>query len=74
MKSNAEIPEQHKKKCLSQIHSIGGSMNLEEFQGYLKGKAVEHILFYRECGGVESLEKAEIYLKCLIGTEGRDSA
>jgi hypothetical protein len=51
------------------IAAIRASMSKESFAGYCKGNALKYIWRYQDKGGVEDLEKAQVYLGWLIETE-----
>jgi len=48
------------------IEAIRASMSAEAYAGYLKGNVLKYLWRYEHKGGVESLQKAEWYLKQLI--------
>lgn len=48
------------------IDAIQASMSAEEFEGHCKGSVQKYMWRWREKGGVESLRKAEWYLRKLI--------
>lgn len=48
------------------IDAIRESMTPEEFQGYCKGNTIKYLWRWRQKGGVEDLEKADVYLRWLI--------
>jgi len=48
------------------IDAIRASMTVAAFRGYCKGNALKYIWRYEIKGGVESLEKAKVYLEWLI--------
>lgn len=51
------------------IDAIKAQMSKEEFQGYLRGNVVKYMWRWRQKGGVESLRKADWYLRRLIESE-----
>ena len=48
------------------IDAIRESMTPEEFQGYCKGNTIKYLWRWRQKGGIEDLEKADVYLRWLI--------
>lgn len=59
-------PEHYTKGGIECIEAIDASMTADEYAGYLKGNVLKYIWRYRDKGGLESLKKAEWYLKRLI--------
>ena len=51
------------------IDAIEASMTRAEFAAHCKACCIKYLWRYKEKGGVESLQKAEWYLKRLIKTE-----
>jgi hypothetical protein len=48
------------------IEAIEASMSKDAFKGYLKGNIMKYLWRYEQKGGLESLQKAEWYLKELL--------
>jgi hypothetical protein len=48
------------------IEAIEASLTPEEYRGYLKGNVQKYVWREKHKGGIESLEKAQWYLKRLI--------
>jgi hypothetical protein len=63
---NSPSHYQGKVEC---IDAIEASMTREEFAAHCKACCMKYLWRYKEKGGVESLQKAEWYLKRLIKTE-----
>jgi hypothetical protein len=59
-------PEHYTSGQVECIDAIYASMSQEAYKGYLKGNIMKYIWRYEKKGGVESLKKAEFYLKELI--------
>tara|TARA_R110000787_G_scaffold179775_2_gene291836 strand:- start:1128 stop:1385 length:258 start_codon:yes stop_codon:yes gene_type:complete len=53
------------------IDCIRSSMSDAAFAGYLKGSVIKYLYRYEDKGGVESLQKAHVFLKWLIECEGQ---
>ena len=51
------------------IEAIEAQLSKEEYRGYLKGNIAKYLWREKHKGGVESLKKAEWYLKRLIETD-----
>ena len=51
------------------IDAIRASMSKEAFAGYCKGNVLKYCWRFEHKGGVEDLEKAQVYLGRLIETE-----
>ena len=49
------------------IDGIEASLSKEEFEGYLHGKIIKYVWRFKYKGGVKDLQKAEWYLKKLMG-------
>ena len=47
-------------------------MTPEEFQGYCKGNTIKYLWRWRQKGGVEDLEKADVYLRWLIESAAKE--
>lgn len=52
------------------IEAIQASMSGDQFRGYCKGAILKYLWRWEHKGGLEDLQKAEWYLKRLIGTVG----
>jgi len=48
------------------IEAIEAQLTAEEYRGYLKGNCIKYLWRERHKGSVESLKKAQWYLKRLI--------
>jgi len=48
------------------IDAIKASMDMTEFEGYLKGNCIKYLWRYKHKGGIDSLYKCEWYLIRLI--------
>ena len=59
-------PSHYTKGNVECIEAIRASMTVAAYRGYLKGNALKYLWRYEEKGGVESLEKAQVYLGWLI--------
>lgn len=59
-------PEHYTKGAVECIDAIRASMTVAAYRGYLKGNVLKYIWRYEEKDGVESLEKAQVYLGWLI--------
>lgn len=64
-----EHPQHYCKGGIECIDAIRASMSKEAFAGYCKGNCLKYLWRYEAKGGVESLRKAEVYLKWLIEAE-----
>lgn len=49
------------------IDGIEASLSKEEFEGYLHGNIIKYVWRFKYKGGVKDLQKAEWYLKKLMG-------
>ena len=54
------------------IDAIRESMTPEEFQGYCKGNTIKYLWRWRQKGGIEDLEKADVYLRWLIESAAKE--
>ena len=63
---NVISPAHYTKGGVECIKAIEASMSAEAFCGYLKGNVMKYVYRYEQKGGVESLEKARVYLDWLI--------
>ena len=48
------------------IDAIKSSMGADAFRGFCKGNVLKYVWRYEDKGGLESLEKARVYLGWLI--------
>lgn len=53
------------------IEAIKASMSPEAYKGYLKGNCLKYLWRYDSRGGMQDLQKAEVYLGWLIDEEGK---
>ena len=53
------------------IEAIKASMSPEAYKGYLKGNCMKYLWCYDSKGGMQDLQKAEVYLGWLINEEGK---
>ena len=53
------------------IEAIKASMSQEAYKGYLKGNCLKYLWRYDSKGGMQDLQKAEVYLGWLIDEEGK---
>jgi len=65
-------PSHYTKGGVECIQAIEASMTPEAFRGYCKGNALKYIWRYEDKGGVESLQKARVYLNWLIRAENKE--
>jgi len=63
---NVLHPSHYCKGGVECIDAIKASMSSEAFKGYCKGNCMKYIYRYEDKGGVESLQKARVYLDWLI--------
>lgn len=59
---NVNHPTHYTSGGIECIDAIRASMSIEEFRGYLKGCAMKYLWRYQMKGGLEDLEKANVYL------------
>lgn len=59
-------PPHYKQGEIECIDAIQSMLTPEEFRGYLKGAVVKYLWRERHKGGVESLKKAEWFLKRIV--------
>lgn len=59
-------PEHYTQGGVECITAIKSSMDLEGFAAYCKGNVLKYLWRYEKKGGLEDLEKAQVYLKWLI--------
>lgn len=68
LKNNDAVhhPSHYCKGGVECIDAIRASMSHEAFKGYCKGNCMKYIYRYEDKGGIESLQKARVYLDWLI--------
>ena len=59
-------PAHYTKGNIECIDAIKASMTNKAFEGYCKGNVMKYIFRYEDKGGVEDLEKAQVYLGWLL--------
>ena len=59
---NVNHPSHYTSGGIECIDAIRASMSIEEFRGHLKGCAMKYLWRYQMKGGLEDLEKANVYL------------
>lgn len=59
-------PTHYTKGNIECIDAIKASMTNKAFEGYCKGNVMKYIFRYEDKGGVEDLEKAQVYLGWLV--------
>lgn len=64
--SNVNHPYHYTRGGIECIEAIKASMTPQGFQDYCKGNVLKYIWRWRDKGGIEDLEKAEVYLGWLI--------
>jgi len=67
---NVNHPSHYTDGNIECIEAIEAQLSAEEYRGYLKGNIAKYLWREKHKGGVESLKKAEWYLKRLIETDG----
>lgn len=67
---NVNHPSHYTGGNIECIEAIEAQLSEEEYRGYLKGNIAKYLWREKYKGGVESLKKAEWYLKRLIETDG----
>lgn len=60
-------PKHYADSPIECIDAIEAQLTPEEFRGYLKGNIAKYVWREKSKGGTTSLQKAEWYLKRLIG-------
>lgn len=65
---NINHPSHYCKGGIECIDAIKASMTNKAFEGYCKGNVMKYIFRYEDKGGIEDLEKAQVYLGWLIET------
>ena len=63
---NVNHPSHYTDGGIECIEAIEAQLTPEEYRGYLKGNVAKYVWREQHKGGVESLKKAEWYLKRLI--------
>ena len=63
---NVKHPAHYCKGGIECIEAIKASMTKKAFEGYCKGNVMKYIFRYEDKGGVEDLEKAQVYLGWLV--------
>lgn len=63
---NVNHPSHYNDGGIECIEAIEASLTPEEYRGYLKGNVQKYVWREKHKGGIESLEKAQWYLKRLI--------
>lgn len=63
---DVRAPEHYCKGDVECIDAIKSSMGAAEFRGYCKGNCMKYLWRYEDKGGLESLEKALVYLEWLV--------
>lgn len=63
---NVQYPDHYTFGTVECIAAIEASMSREAFLGFLKGNIMKYIWRYERKGSLESLEKAEWYLRRMI--------
>lgn len=66
MNDNVNHPSHYTQGGIECIEAIKASMSPEGFQDYCKGNVLKYIWRWREKGGTEDLEKAQVYLGWII--------
>ena len=61
-------PPHYTKGGIECIDAIAASMTIDEFRAFLQGQVMKYVWRWKHKNGKEDLEKAEFYLKKLIGT------
>ena len=61
-------PPHYTKGGIECIDAIAASMTIDEFRAFLQGQVMKYVWRWKFKNGKEDLEKAEFYLKKLIGT------
>ena len=64
--NNVNHPSHYTQGGIECIAAIKASMPAEGFQDYCKGNVLKYIWRWRDKGGVEDLEKAQVYLQWMI--------
>ena len=64
--NDVRAPEHYCKGDVECIDAIKASMTGDAFRGYCKGNCMKYLWRYENKGGLESLEKALVYLEWLV--------
>ena len=64
--NNVNHPSHYTQGGIECIAAIKASMPAEGFQDYCKGNVLKYIWRWRDKGGAEDLEKAQVYLQWMI--------
>lgn len=59
-------PAHYTKGDIECIDAIKASMTNKAFEGYCKGNVMKYIFRYEDKGGIEDIEKAQVYLGWLL--------
>lgn len=63
---NVHHPAHYTKGDIECIDAIKASMTNKAFEGYCKGNVMKYIFRYEDKGGIEDIEKAQVYLGWLL--------
>ena len=67
-------PEHYTSGAIECIESIEAQLTPEEYKGFLKGNVAKYLWREKKKGGIQSLEKAEWYLKTLLEFNRQEEA
>ncbi len=67
------MSDHYKQGHIECIDAIKASMSYEAFKGFLKGNVLKYVWRFEHKGGVEDLNKAQLYLRWLESEELKDS-
>lgn len=67
-------PEHYVSGTIECIEAIKAQLTPEEYKGFLKGNVAKYLWREKKKGGVQSLEKAEWYLKTLLAFNKQEEA
>ena len=67
-------PEHYVSGGIECIQAIKAQLSPEEYKGFLKGNVAKYLWRESKKGGIQSLEKAEWYLKALIEVRKEEKA
>lgn len=67
-------PSHYADKQIEVIAYIKDTLTLDEFVGYCLGNVLKYVSRWRKKGGIEDLEKAQVYLGWGIEREGEKDA
>lgn len=65
-KDNVNHPSHYADKQIEVIDYIRDTLDHEEFEGYCAGNVLKYVSRWRKKGGVEDLQKAQVYLGWMI--------